>query len=69
MEGTAWYFLAAYSKMPEERDTLKKELQSEKQTQDLDNSRSSHTQTMRTCARQRTPRVWLDSGMQKRLGV
>lgn len=69
MQGTAGYFLAAYSKMPEERDTLKKELQSEKQTQDLDNSQSTHMQTMRMCALQRTPRVRLDSGMQKRLGV
>ena len=40
VEGTAWFLLAAYSKMQEERDKLKKKLLSKKEPEleDLENS-------------------------------
>ena len=35
IEGTAWFFLTAYSKMQKERTELKKELLSKKRSQNL----------------------------------
>lgn len=64
IEGTAWFFLTAYSKMQKERTELKKELLSKKRSQNLKIWKIFSLfilQKMKKLVLKRTLRLWLNN--------
>lgn len=69
VECAAWFLLTAFSKIREEGDKLKKMLRKkELKSEDLENS-IRIIKKMRKQVLERTPRVWLENNLIKRLWV